>query len=82
LDSLALKIKYDFKSYRIFPIGSYSKIESIKDKVVYTLYGSNDFTGLFSNRKFDSALVGLVTCLREMGDFAYTKDTRFELPYK
>jgi beclin 1 len=54
LDSLAIKVGFVFKGYKLLPMGSVSKIEKIDgDRVSYGLYGSSDFTGLFSNRRYN-----------------------------
>ncbi|KAJ3121635.1 autophagy protein 6 [Irineochytrium annulatum] len=84
LDTLASKLGFVFKTYRLVPMGSFSRIERIEgDKAVYELYGSGDITGLlFWNRRFDNALAAFLNCLQQLGDHAETRDHKFRLPYR
>ncbi|KAJ3254408.1 autophagy protein 6 [Boothiomyces macroporosus] len=84
LDTIAQRLNFTFSSYRIIPLGSFSKIEKLDgDLSVYELHGSSDFTGmLFWNRRFDLGLIAFLQCLKELGDYAESKDGRYKLPYK
>ncbi|KAJ3412956.1 hypothetical protein HDV05_008671 [Chytridiales sp. JEL 0842] len=84
LDTLANKLGFVFKTYRLVPMGSFSRIEKIdSDKAVYELYGSGDLSGiLFWNRRFDNALVAFLNCLQQLGDYAEQQDPKFRLPYR
>ncbi|KAJ3300076.1 Beclin-1 [Borealophlyctis nickersoniae] len=84
LDTLANKLNFTFKTYRLVPMGSFSRIEKIEgDKAVYELYGSGDLKGmLFWNRRFDNALVAFLNCLQQLGDQAEQQDSKFRLPYR
>ncbi|KAI8814296.1 autophagy protein Apg6 [Cladochytrium replicatum] len=80
LDTLATKLNFTFKTYRLVPMGSFSRIERIEpDKASFELYGS----GIpFWNRRFDGALVAFLNCLQQLGDYAELKDVKFRLPYR
>ncbi|KAJ3196863.1 autophagy protein 6, partial [Dinochytrium kinnereticum] len=84
LDTLATKLGFVFKTYRLVPMGNFSRIEKVDgDKAVYELYGTGDLAGiLFWNRRFDNALVAFLNCLQQLGDFAEQKDPKFRLPYR
>ncbi|KAI9096911.1 autophagy protein Apg6-domain-containing protein [Phlyctochytrium arcticum] len=84
LETMANNLGFVFKTYRLVPLGSFSRIERIDgDKGVYDLYGSGDLKGmLFWNRRFDNALVAFLTCLQQIGDYAEEKDPKFRLPYR
>ncbi|RKO93770.1 Atg6/Beclin, partial [Blyttiomyces helicus] len=84
LDTLANKLNFMFKGYRLVPMGSFSRIEKIDgDKGSYELYGSGDLKGmLFWNRRFDNALVAFLNCLQQLGDYAEQQDPKFRLPYR
>ncbi|KAI9354105.1 autophagy protein Apg6-domain-containing protein [Zopfochytrium polystomum] len=84
LDTLATKLGFTFKTYKLVPMGSFSRIEKIEgDKAVYELYGSGDLSGiLFWNRRFENGLVAFLNCLQQLGDFAAEQDPKFRLPYR
>jgi len=84
LYTMAKKLDYQFTTYRLVPMGSCSKVERIDDNTTYELYGSNDISlgRLFWNRRFDTAMVAFLKCLKELGDYAETTDKNFHLPYR
>ncbi|KAI8067644.1 autophagy protein Apg6-domain-containing protein [Gilbertella persicaria] len=87
LYTVASKLKFQFKTYRLVPMGSFSRIEKIDgDSVVsYELYGSGDFginKMLFLNRRFDHAMVAVLNCLKQLTDFAEERDKTLRLPYR
>ncbi|KAG2177086.1 hypothetical protein INT43_007742 [Umbelopsis isabellina] len=86
LYTVANKLKFQFKTYRLVPMGSFSRIDKIDgDSVVsYELYGSGDFAinRMFLNRRFDHALVALLNCLQQLSDFAEQRDKSLRLPYR
>jgi len=49
----------------------------------YELYGSNDLNlgRLFWYRRFDTALMWLLACIKEFGEYANSVDNRFVLKY-
>jgi beclin 1 len=66
------------------PMGSYSRLSPLSDSSTsYELYGSNDLIlgRLFWYRRFDQALVWVLECIREMGEFARQQDGKFQLKY-
>ncbi|KAI8817591.1 autophagy protein Apg6-domain-containing protein [Fimicolochytrium jonesii] len=84
LDTMANKLRFTFKNYKLVPMGSFSRIEKIDgDKGTLELYGSGDLKGvLFWNRRFDNALVAFLHCLQQIGDYAEQRDSKFRLPYR
>ncbi|KAJ3054408.1 autophagy protein 6 [Rhizophlyctis rosea] len=81
LDTLGNKLNFTFKTYRVVPMGSFSRIEKTEgDKATYELYGSGDLKGmLFWNRRFDNALVAFLDCLKQLGDYAEQQDSKFRI---
>jgi hypothetical protein len=81
VQTLARKLNYKFKQYRILPMGSYSKMYSLKDpNTAYELYGTNDLGGLFRwYNKIDTALVYLLACINELATHIVTIDPKFAL---
>ncbi|KAI8996809.1 autophagy protein Apg6-domain-containing protein [Pilobolus umbonatus] len=86
LYTVANKLKFQFKNYRLIPMGSFSRVEKIDgDSVLsYELYGSGDFVlnRMFLNRRFDHAMVAVLNCLKQLTDFAEEKDKSLRLPYR
>ncbi|KAI8060350.1 autophagy protein Apg6-domain-containing protein [Gongronella butleri] len=87
LYTVANKLKFQFQSYRLVPMGSFSKVEKVDGDVVvsYELYGSGDYginRMLFLNRRFDHAMVAVLNCLKQLSDYAERKDRNIRLPYR
>ncbi|CEI91271.1 hypothetical protein RMCBS344292_05568 [Rhizopus microsporus] len=86
LYTIANKLKFQFQTYRLVPMGSFSRVEKIEgDSVLsYELYGSGDFglNRMFLNRRFDHAMVAVLNCLKQLTDFAEEKDKSLRLPYR
>ncbi|KAI8372628.1 autophagy protein Apg6-domain-containing protein [Choanephora cucurbitarum] len=87
LYTVANKLRFQFKTYRLVPLGSFSKVQKVNGDVVmdYELYGSGDFginKMLFLNRKFDHAMVAVLNCLEQLTDFAEERDRATRLPYR
>ncbi|KAK4521818.1 uncharacterized protein ATC70_004355 [Mucor velutinosus] len=87
LYTVASKLKFQFKMYRLVPMGSFSRIEKVDgDSVVsYELYGSGDFginKMFFLNRRFDHAMVAVLNCLKQLTDYAEDRDKSLRLPYR
>ncbi|TPX40957.1 hypothetical protein SeMB42_g03103 [Synchytrium endobioticum] len=82
MDVLATRLNFTFKSYRLVPMGNFSRIEKIEaDKASYELYGSGDIASvLFHNRRFDMALVALLNCLLQMCELV--DQDKVKIPYK
>ncbi|SAL96178.1 hypothetical protein [Absidia glauca] len=86
LCTVANKLRLQFQSYRLVPMGSFSKVEKVDGDVVvaYELYGSSDYAlnRLFLNRRFDHAMVAMFSCLKQLSDYAEQKDRSIRLPYR
>ncbi|KAI9030796.1 autophagy protein Apg6-domain-containing protein [Phycomyces nitens] len=86
LYTVANKLKFQFQTYRLVPMGSFSRVEKIDgDSVLsYELYGSGDFgiNRMFLNRRFDHAMVAILNCLKQLTDFAEERDKSLRLPYR
>jgi len=82
LFSLSKHKHFAFSKYKIIPMGSFSRIETLDNKNSYDLFGGGSNGGLFWQSKFDKAMVAFLHCLKEIGSFAEKQDTYFELPYK
>ncbi|EFC50725.1 autophagy protein 6 [Naegleria gruberi] len=82
LFSLSKHKHFAFSKYKIIPMGSFSRIETLDNKNSYDLFGGGSNGGLFWQSKFDKAMVAFLHCLKEIGTFAEKQDTYFELPYK
>ena len=77
LHTIARLTSFSFTRYRLHPMGSFSRISKHDDpSTLYELYGSSDSWGpkLFWGRRFETALLGLLFCIRELGDYANTKE--------
>ncbi|KAL9645675.1 hypothetical protein ABK040_003408 [Willaertia magna] len=82
LFSLSKHKHFAFSKYKIIPMGSFSRIETLDNKNSYDLFGGGSIGGLFWQSKFDKAMVAFLHCLKELGTFAEKQDAEFELPYK
>ncbi|KAG9290668.1 hypothetical protein G9A89_011631 [Geosiphon pyriformis] len=84
LATIANKLNFTFKNYRLVPLGSFSRIEKIgDDNAVYGLYGSGDIaiSRLFHNSRFDNAMVAFLNCVQQLGEYAERQDPNLKLPY-
>ena len=84
LYTMAGRLKFRFSTYRILPMGSFSKIERIDNGARFDLYDDSD-TSLgrwLGSRRFDSAMIGYLHCLKDLGDFAQAHDNQGPLPYR
>ncbi|KAK9899296.1 APG6-domain-containing protein [Cystobasidium minutum MCA 4210] len=76
LKTIARKLSYDIVGYQLVPMGSFSKIEKLggpgEKPSTLELYGSGDWAlgRLLQNRRFDSAMVAFLECLRQVIEFA------------
>ncbi|XP_071792495.1 beclin-1-like [Asterias amurensis] len=82
LHSLAQKMNFKFKRYRLVPCGNHSYLESLQDKSKQLpLHGSGGFR-FFWDTKFDQAMVAFLDCLQQLEEEVERGDTSFCLPYK
>ncbi|KAL6069902.1 Vacuolar protein sorting-associated protein atg6 [Balamuthia mandrillaris] len=84
LYTIAKQLNFTFSSFRLVPMGSSSKVIKLEDESEYELYGANDYKVLkvFWFRRFDTAMMGFLKCLKELGDYVESEDKRFRLPYR
>ncbi|KAI8149259.1 autophagy protein Apg6-domain-containing protein [Fennellomyces sp. T-0311] len=86
LYTVAHKLKFQFHTYRLVPMGSFSRVEKVDgDTVVpYELYGSNEFglNRVFLNRRLDHAMFAILNCLKQLTDFAEERDRSLRFPYR
>ncbi|KAI5123919.1 hypothetical protein M0805_006337 [Coniferiporia weirii] len=85
LYTIARKLDYTFESYRLVPMGSFSRIEKTNgDKSSYELYGSGDLHigRLLHNRRFDFAMVAFLDCLRQAMEFVKSQDQSVDFPHQ
>ncbi|KXS13679.1 APG6-domain-containing protein [Gonapodya prolifera JEL478] len=76
LYTLAKKLNFKFKTYKLIPNGSFSRIEKIDgEKAVYEFR-------IFQYRRFDGALVAFLNCLQQLGESLEKDDPNFKLPYR
>ena len=75
----------NFTRYRLHPMGNFSRVSKLDEPAtLYDLYGSGDSWGpkLFWIRRFEVAMLGLLTCIRELGEWAAGKEKgRFSFPH-
>lgn len=84
LYTIARKLEFTFETYRLIPMGSFSRIEKISgDKGTYELYGSGDIhlTRILHNRRFDFAMVAFLDCLRQLMEHVKGLDSAVEFPH-
>ncbi|RWS10531.1 beclin-1-like protein [Dinothrombium tinctorium] len=82
LHSLAKKMDFIFKRYKLVPYGNHSFLESLDDKSKeLPLYGSGGFR-FFWNTKFDQAMVAFLDCLQQFKEEMQKEDSAFCLPYR
>ncbi|KAL7411274.1 autophagy protein Apg6-domain-containing protein [Mrakia frigida] len=71
LQSIARRVEFTFETYRLVPLGSFSRIEDVDGKNSYELHGSSDLVSRFlQNRRFETAMVAFLECLRQLVEFA------------
>lgn len=78
---IAFKANISFKKYILIPMGSFPKVCKIEDKrSQYSLFTDGSFS-LFPKRNFNTALIGFLTCVQELGDHVTKHDPTLQLPY-
>lgn len=85
LYTIARKLDYTFDSYRLVPMGSFSRIEQIAPtKTTHELYGSGDLHigRLLHNRRFDFAMVAFLDCLKSIIDYIKSQDPSVDFPHQ
>ncbi|KAG4302245.1 hypothetical protein PCANB_001495 [Pneumocystis canis] len=93
LHSVANKLDFKFTGYKLYPLGSTSKIDklefyndpSLPPKITrLELHSSDDLpiTKFFIHRKFDAAMIAFLKCLKQLGDHLEATDPQFIFPYR
>ncbi|XP_054168091.1 beclin-1-like isoform X2 [Oppia nitens] len=78
LHSLANKMNFTFKRYKIVPYGNHSFLESLEDRSrELPLYASGGIR-YFWNNKFDNAMVAFLDCLQQFKEHIQLKDSGME----
>jgi beclin 1 len=78
VQTIGKQMGFEFKSSKPVPCGSFSyMIDEKRQK--HQLYGSNEFSlqKIFWSRHFDTALVMLLSCIKELGSHASAQDPDF-----
>ena len=82
LYTLARKVQFTFKRYRLIPYGNQSFIKSTEGKEnELPLYGGGGMK-FFWDAKFDAAMVAYIDCLQQFKRMIETSNRHFTLPYK
>ena len=82
-DVVIKKSNVPLGNFRLLPRGSYSAIIKKDDKSILELYtGEGGLARFFSGRKFDAALVALITIVSEVIVFFQRTDRAIRVPYK
>jgi len=82
MHTMAMRLGFKFSRYRLIPSGSHSRLERIDDSAKeLPLYSSGGFK-LFSDTKFDQAMVSFLECLQQFKLHVEGQDTHFKLPYR
>lgn len=83
LVTLARQVHFSFSKYRIIPQGSQSKLAKVgSENTMYELYvNEQSIGGFYFKRSFNNALVCILHCLQELGDYAEKTDRAMRLPF-
>lgn len=80
--TIAKIARIQFKQYLIYPMGSFARISKVEDtRTTYNLFTDGSFS-LFPKRNFNTALIGFLTCIDEIGSQVLLHDPTLQLPYK
>lgn len=82
LHTMASKLKYRFTRYRLVPNGSHSRLEKANDAGTPLQLSSSGGFKLFSDSKFDAAMVAFLDCLQQFKTHVESQDQHFKLPYR
>jgi beclin len=78
---IASRANIELKKYGLLPMGSFSKAYRMDDKrTLYSLYTDGSFS-LFPKRNFNTALIGFMCCIYEIGEYIKIHDPTLCLPY-
>jgi len=80
LATLAREVTFSFSKYRIVPMGSASKMAKVgHEKTTYDLFYSSNFP--FFRSSFNNAMVAILSCVQELGEYAEKTDRTMSLPF-
>jgi beclin 1 len=78
---VSAKAGYEFKKYKLSPMGSFPKIFKSDDlRNGLSLFTDGSFS-LFPKRNFNAALTGFLCCVHELGEYTKSRDPTLALPY-
>jgi len=78
LATLAREAHFSFSKYRIIPQGSVSKLAKVgSEKTTFDLFWSSGFF----KTSFNNAMVCILFCVQELGEYAEKTDRTMSLPY-
>ena len=73
---------FQFKRFIPVPLGSFSKIVKADDvRTILNLYSDGNFGIFAGKRAFNSALIGFLSCVEELGGFVSSRDPTLSIPY-
>lgn len=85
LQTLCKRMQFTLEGFRLIPMGSFSRIERTKgDKACLELFGSDDFAlaRMLHNRRFDSAMVDFLECLRQVSEQVVKLNPQTKIPFR
>lgn len=74
LSTMASTCKFTFTTYRLVPMGSYSKVIDDERRATLELFGPISSLNPFKRTNFDRAMIGFLRCLEELAEFASMTD--------
>lgn len=78
LATLACEVHFSFSKYRVIPMGSTSKLAKVgNERTSYELFCN----GGFFRGSFNNAMVCILSCVQELGEYAEKTDRTMCLPY-
>ena len=75
LSTMARAAGLTFRRYALKPLGSFSKVRENGKGVEYELYGP---VNILSSHRYDKAMTGFLSCLKEFAEFARESDLSSE----
>ena len=75
LSTMARAAGLTFRRYALKPLGSFSKVRENGKGVEYELYGP---VNILSSHRYDKAMTGFLSCLKEFAEFARESDVSSE----
>lgn len=75
LSTMARAAGLTFRRYALKPLGSFSKVRENGKGVEYELYGP---VNILSSHRYDKAMTGFLSCLKEFAEFARESDMSSE----